>query len=127
VQRGWNVTGDVCVRDNGLRFVARDDDLIVSAGYNISAAEVEAVLREHPAVADAAVMSAPDSTRGAVPRAAVVLRANVARDGLELALLQHVRDSLAAYKCPRRLDIVGALPRDGTGAIDRAALRGDGT
>ncbi len=127
VQRGWNVTGDVCVRGDGLRFVARYDDLIISAGYNISAAEVEAVLREHPAVADAAVVSAPDSTRGAVPRAIVVLRANVARDGLELAILQHVRDSLAGYKCPRRLDIVGALPRDSTGAIDRAALRGDGT
>jgi acyl-coenzyme A synthetase/AMP-(fatty) acid ligase len=54
------------------------------------------------------------------------LRANAARDGLELAILRHVRDSLAGYKCPRRLDIVSALPRDGNGTIDRAALRGNG-
>lgn len=122
VQQGWNVTGDWCVRDDGLRFAGRRDNLIVSAGYNVSAPEIEAVLREHPAIADAAVVAAPDSVRGSVPKAVVVLREHAARDGIELALLQHVRDSLAGYKCPRRLEIARALPRDRSGAIDRAAL-----
>ena len=58
----------------------------------------------------------------AVPKAVVVLRERAARDGIELALLQHVRESLAGYKCPRRLEIARALPRDGSGAIDRTAL-----
>lgn len=122
VQHGWNVTGDWCVRHEGLRFHGRRDNLIVSAGYNVSAPEVEAVLREHPAIADAAVVSAPDPIRGSVPKAVVVLRDQAARDGIELALLQHVRDTLAGYKCPRRLEIARALPRDGSGAIDRVAL-----
>jgi 2-aminobenzoate-CoA ligase len=122
VQRGWNVTGDWCVRHEGLRFRGRRDNLIVSAGYNVSAPEVEAVLREHPAIADVAVVSAPDPIRGSVPKAVVVLRDQAARDGIELALLQHVRDTLAGYKCPRRLEIARELPRDGSGAIDRLAL-----
>jgi 2-aminobenzoate-CoA ligase len=122
VQHGWNVTGDWCVRHEGLRFHGRRDNLIVSAGYNVSAPEVEAVLREHPAIADAAVVSAPDPIRGSVPKAVVVLRDQAARDGIELALLQHVRDTLAGYKCPRRLEIARALPRDRNGAIDRTAL-----
>ena len=122
VQWGWNVTGDWCLRDRGLRFLGRRDNLIVSAGYNVSAPEVEAVLREHPAIAEAAVLPSPDPVRGSVPKAIVVLREATARDGVELALLQYVRDQLAGYKCPRRLEIVPALPRDGHGAIDRAAL-----
>jgi len=122
VQHGWNVTGDWCLRRDGLRFRGRRDNLIVSAGYNVSAPEVEAVLREHPAIADAAVVPAPDPIRGAVPKAVVVLRDPAAGDGIELALLQHVRDALAGYKCPRRLEIARSLPRDGSGAIDRTAL-----
>jgi acyl-coenzyme A synthetase/AMP-(fatty) acid ligase len=116
------VTGDWCVCHEGLRFRGRRDTLIISAGYNVSAPEVEAVLREHPAIADVAVVSAPDPIRGSVPKAVVVLRDHAARDGVELALLQHVRDRLAGYKCPRRLEIARALPRDGSGAIDRLAL-----
>jgi 2-aminobenzoate-CoA ligase len=122
VQHGWNVTGDWCVRDGGIRFLGRRDDLIVSAGYNISAPEIEAVLHEHPMVAEAAVVPSPDPTRGSVATALVVLRAAAAREGVELALFEHVRDALAGYKCPRRLEIVDTLPRDATGALDRAAL-----
>jgi 2-aminobenzoate-CoA ligase len=123
VQRGWNVTGDWCARDRGLRFAGRRDRLIVSAGYNISPVEVEAVLREHAAVAGALVVAAPDPVRGVVPKALVVPRPNVGRVGLDLAIMQHVRDALAGYKCPRQLAFVDALPRAGGGDVERGALR----
>jgi len=123
VQHRWNVTGDWCVLDRGLRFAGRRDRLIVSAGYNISPIEVEAVLREHAAVADALVVAAPDPARGVVPKAILVLRPNAERAGLDLTIIQHVRDTLAGYKCPRRLEFVDALPHDGGDGAARAELR----
>lgn len=122
VQHGWNVTGDFCELDRGLRFAGRRDRLIVSAGYNISPIEIEAVLREHPAVADALVVPAPDPARGLVPKALVVTRAHVPRAGLEIAVLQFVRDRLAGYKCPRQLEFVEALPGDRRPGLERVSL-----
>ena len=87
-----------------------------------TAALITALRKHDPNTADAAVVATPDPIRGSVPKAVVVLRERAARDGIELALLQHVRESLAGYKCPRRLEIARALPRDGSGAIDRTAL-----
>ncbi len=112
VDRGWNVTGDVCVRldDGRIRFVGRTGGLFVSAGYNISAREVATVLREHSAVAEALVAAAPDAVRGAVPKAWIVLRPGTVREGLEAALARFTRERLAGYKCPRLIEIVERLP-----------------
>ena len=77
VQHGWNVTGDTFVQDEDgrFRFVARNDDIIVSAGYNIAAPEVEAALLTHPDVAECAVVGQPDPARGQIVAAFVVLKA----------------------------------------------------
>ena len=109
VRDGWTTTGDlVCRSDDGaLRFAGRADDLIVSAGYNISPAEVARVLREHPAIADARVAGAPDAVRGAVPVAEIVLKPSINPDGLTMALQQFLQGELAPYKVPRRYRIIG--------------------
>ena len=89
----------MCRDDHGaLRFAGRADDLIVSAGYNISPAEVARVLREHPAIADARVAGAPDAVRGAVPVAEIVLKPSINPDGLTMALQQFLQGELAPYK-----------------------------
>jgi 2-aminobenzoate-CoA ligase len=125
VQHGWNLTGDRAVQNERgeFRLLGRDDDLIISAGYNISGPEVEAVIREHVSVADVAVVAAPDPTRGCVPAAFVVLRSDTRRDGMETTLIEHLRNALAAYKCPRRFEFLDALPRVPDGGPDRAVLR----
>ena len=76
VQNGWNVTGDVYVRDGDgyFKYQARADDMIISAGYNIAGPEVEEALLRHPAVAEAAVVGLPDAERGMIVKAVVVLR-----------------------------------------------------
>jgi len=111
---GWNITGDICVRDehNDIRYRGRADTLIISAGHNISGAEVAQVLREHPAVLDAVVVADPDPVRGTVPKAFVVLKPDgIDKAGLALAIQQHVQRELASYKCPRRIEFVPELPR----------------
>src|SRR5438105_12343402 len=77
VQDGWNVTGDVCVRDGDgyFRYQARADDMIIYAGYNIAGPEVEEALLRHPAVADAAAIGVPDEARGMIVNAVVVAQA----------------------------------------------------
>src|SRR3954453_17348402 len=123
---GWNVTGDTfrCDEDGYFWFAARTDDLIVSAGYNISPLEVEGALLEHDAVAECAVVAAPDEERGHVVKAFVVVAEGVAAgDGLAGELQQHVKDRIAPYKYPRRIQFVDALPRTLTGKVQRAILR----
>ncbi len=126
VQRGWNMTGDAFIRDEGGRFwyQSRTDDLIVSAGYNISGQEVEALLATHPAVAECAVVAVPDIERGFVPKAFVVPAAGRS-PGPELGeeLKLWVRDRLAPYKYPRLVEFVQDLPRTETGKLQRYKLR----
>ena len=123
VREGWSLTGDLVSRDAAGRywFERRADDLIVSAGYNIAGPEVESVLLMHPAVIAAAVVAAPDATRGAVPKAYIVARAP-GTPSLALALQEHVQRALAAYKMPRQIEFVAELPTT-DGRIDRASLR----
>lgn len=126
VREGWNVTGDIMIRDDRgyFWFQGRCDELIISAGYNISPLEVERVLLEHQAVAEAAVVASPDPIRGFVPKAFVVLENNATPDpAIILALQEHAQRGLAGYKCPRRYELLASLPRTLTGEIDRAALR----
>lgn len=126
VRDGWNLTGDAFVRDeNGrLSFVARADDMIVSAGYNIAGPEVEAALLGHPDVAECAVVGAADPERGQIVSAFVVLKAGVRSDDLQVKLLQdHVKAAIAPYKYPRAITFVEALPKTQTGKVQRFKLR----
>jgi 2-aminobenzoate-CoA ligase len=123
---GWNVTGDVYVQDDAGYFTyqCRSDDMIVTGGYKIPGPEVEHVLDEHPAVAESAVVAAPDATRGFVPKAFVVLRPGwQPSDALARELQEHVKKELAPYKYPRQVAFVAALPRTETGKIRRVELR----
>jgi len=126
VKQGWNLTGDafVCDTDGRLRFAARADDMIVSAGYNIAGPEVEAALLAHPEVAECAVVGAADAERGQIVSAFVVLKQGVAADALRVKILQdHVKATIAPYKYPRAVTFVDALPKTQTGKIQRFKLR----
>jgi 2-aminobenzoate-CoA ligase len=123
---GWNVTGDVYVQDADgyLTYQCRSDDMIVSGGYKIPGPEVEHVLDEHPAVAESAVVAAPDRTRGFVVKAFVVLEeGREATAALAAELQDHVKRELAPYKYPRAIEFVERLPRTETGKIQRYILR----
>jgi 2-aminobenzoate-CoA ligase len=126
VQDGWNVTGDSYVmdRDGWFWYQARTDDMIISAGNNISGPEVESVLLEHPAVQECGVVGLPDEERGQVVSAFVVLReGHAAGDALAKELQDHVKQEIAPYKYPRRISFVPALPRTDTGKLQRFRLR----
>src|SRR5690606_17758839 len=101
VRDGWNLTGDAYVQDEDgwFWFQSRTDDLIVSAGYNISAAEVEEALLEHPAVKECGAIGAPDAERGMIVKAFVVLRDG--EDASAEALQDFVKARIAPYKYPR--------------------------
>jgi 2-aminobenzoate-CoA ligase len=123
---GWNVTGDVYVMDPDgfFTFQCRSDDMIVSGGYKIPGPEVERVLDEHPAVAESAVVAAPDRTRGFIVKAFVVLAPGwIPSEGLVEELQEHVKRELAPYKYPRAIEFVERLPRTETGKIQRYRLR----
>lgn len=123
VRDGWNVTGDTYVRepDGYFRYVARADDMIVSAGYNIAGPEVEDALLRHPDVVETAVVGRPDETRGQIVVAYTVLRANARPD--PEALRTFLLSELAPYKCPREFVFLDALPRTATGKLQRFRLR----
>jgi acyl-coenzyme A synthetase/AMP-(fatty) acid ligase len=119
-------TGDRVAQDEDgfLFFEGRADDVIISAGYRIGPFEVESALVEHPAVAEAAVVSAPDDERGTVVRAVVVLRdGHAPSDALARELQDHVKAQTAPYKYPRIVDFAGELPKTASGKVRRAALR----
>jgi acetyl-CoA synthetase len=99
--------------------------VIISAGYRIGPFEVESALVEHAAVAEAAVVAAPDDERGSVVRAVVVLRdGHVPSDALARELQEHVKAQTAPYKYPRIIEFAADLPKTSSGKIRRAALRG---
>jgi 2-aminobenzoate-CoA ligase len=126
VRDGWNLTGDAFLRDaeGRFHFAARADDMIVSAGYNIAGPEVEAALLSHPDVSECAVVGAPDTERGEIVAAYVVLKPSVIGDPLCVKRLQdHVKAVIAPYKYPRSVSFVGALPKTQTGKIQRFKLR----
>jgi len=126
VHDGWNVTGDAYLEDEDgyFRYQARTDDMIISAGYNIAAPEVETVLLEHAAVAECAVIGVPDDERGQIVKAFVVLRAGHAPDATTVKTLQdYVKRSVAPYKYPRAVEFVPDLPRTATGKLQRFRLK----
>ena len=126
VQNGWNLTGDAYRRDQDGYFwyQARTDDMIVSAGYNISGPEVEAALLDHPKVLECAVVGSPDAERGEIVKAFVVLRPGAAADAATQQELQdYVKAEIAPYKYPRAVEFVASLPRTETGKVQRFRLR----
>ncbi|OBK14500.1 long-chain-fatty-acid--CoA ligase [Mycobacterium asiaticum] len=118
---GWFRTGDIGrVDDGGYIFVEdRLKDMIISGGENIYSIEVERVLAEHPAVADVAVIGVPDEKWGEVVKAVVALEG----EATEKELIAFTRERLAAYKCPKTVDIADELPRNPTGKILKKDLR----
>ncbi|PJM97476.1 AMP-binding protein [Streptomyces sp. CB01373] len=122
---GYYRTGDVASRDEEgyLTYVGRSDDVFKASDYKISPFELESALLEHEAVAEAAVVPAPDPLRLAVPKAYVVLAEGWEPDtGTAKALFEHSREVLAPYKRIRRLEF-GELPKTVSGKIRRIELR----
>ncbi|MDQ2675844.1 MAG: AMP-binding protein [Actinomycetota bacterium] len=124
---GWWRTGDLVREDESghLFHEGRADDMIASSGYRIGPEEVEAALRSHPAVAEAAAVSHPDPERGSVVRAVVVLRQGPGDDALAAEIRDHVKAVTAPYKAPRIVDFASELPRTASGKIRRSELRVD--
>jgi 2-aminobenzoate-CoA ligase len=126
VTNGWNTTGDVFYKDADGYFYyqARSDNMIVSSGYNIGGPEVEAAIDTHPDVLESAVVARPDTERGSVVCAFVVLRPGVSADAAKAKEIQdHVKSVLAPYKYPRDVRFTGTLPRNASGKLQHFALR----
>jgi 2-aminobenzoate-CoA ligase len=129
VVNGWNVTGDIYRRDADGYFwyVSRADDMIISSGYNIGAPEVENALLTHDAVAECAVIGAPDEERGAIVKAFVVLKPEAQPcEAMARTLQDHVKQTIAPYKYPRAIAFVAELPKTHTGKLQRFRLREGG-
>jgi 2-aminobenzoate-CoA ligase len=129
VRDGWNITGDSFTMDADgyFHFAARNDDMIISAGYNIAGPEVEAALLGHPAVSECAVVAAPDEARGSIVEAHIVLsEGHAGSDELVTLLQAHVKSTIAPYKYPRSIKFIEALPKTPTGKILRYKLRDPG-
>ena len=126
VENGWNMTGDAFWRDADgyFHFAARTDGMILSGGYNIAGPEVEAALLSHPAVAEVAVIGAPDTERGEIVQAHIVLADGHADDAATVKTLQdHIKATIAPYKYPRSIVFTAALPKTATGKIQRFRLK----
>ena len=126
VRDGWNLTGDSFAQDEEgyFHFAARSDDMIVSAGYNIAGPEVEAALLKHEAVAECAVIGVPDTERGHIVEAHVVLvDRRAACDAMAKLLQEHVKKVIAPYKYPRSIVFTDALPKTESGKIQRFRLK----
>jgi len=122
----WYLTGDRGYEDDAgyFWFVSRADDVILSSGYRIGPFEVESALIEHPDVAESAVVSSPDKTRGELVKAFVVLvPGRKATDELINELQSHVKSVTAPYKYPRQIEFVASLPKTVSGKIRRVDLR----
>ncbi len=122
----WYITGDTARKDSDgyFYFSARDDDVIIMAGYRIGPFEVESVLLEHPAVSECAVIAVADEIRGEVLEAAVVLReGHRPSDELTHELQGWVKTRFAAHAHPRRIHYVETLPKTPSGKLQRYVLR----
>ncbi len=126
IRGDWYITGDRAYKDEDgyFWFVGRADDVIISAGYRIGPFEVESALKEHPAVAESAVVASPDEMRGEIVKAYVILAPGYTRSP-ELAseLQEHVKRVTAPYKYPREVEFVDNLPKTISGKIRRVELR----
>lgn len=126
VENGWNITGDAYTMDEDgyLYYQARNDDMIISAGYNIAGIEVESCLLEHEAVSECGVVGIDDEERGQLVTAFIVLKPGHAKDDeMRRKLQDFVKARIAPYKYPRKIEFMSALPRTATGKLQRFKLR----
>ena len=123
---GWGHTGDLARLDaeGYFWYQGRTDDVFKSGGYRIGPAEIENCLLKHAAVANAAVIGAPDETRGTIVKAFIVLQPGAAAgEALVAELQEHVRHTLAPYETPKAIEFVESLPMTTTGKVQRRFLR----
>ena len=128
VEGGWNITGDSFSQDADgyFHFAARNDDMIVSAGYNIAGPEVEAALLAHEAVAECAVVGVPDADRGNIVEAHIVLSSDAnGSDALIDDLKSHVKATIAPYKYPRSIVFRDTMPKTATGKVQRFVIKNE--
>jgi 2-aminobenzoate-CoA ligase len=126
VQNGWNITGDMFKKDEDgyFWFVARGDDMIISSGYNIAAAEVESVLLTHEAISECAVVGLQDEARGMLVCAYIVLKSSENNnESFKKAIQDWFKAQAAPYKYPRIIHFVESLPKTETGKIQRFKLK----
>ena len=129
VQNGWNISGDTFVQDDSgyFHFSARNDDMIISSGYNIAGPEVEAALLAHGSVVECAVIGVSDQERGMIVEAHVVVSDGIDKTLKQAELLQdHVKSMIAPFKYPRSIVFVSDLPKTETGKIKRFMLKSGG-
>ncbi len=122
----WCRTGDLASCDGAgyLWYQGRADDMFKAAGYRIGPSEIENCLLKHPAVVNAAVVPKPDTERGNLIKAFVVLATGYSADAqLVETLQQHVRGKLAPYEYPKEIEFIGELPMTTTGKVQRRVLR----
>ncbi|XP_055483304.1 acyl-coenzyme A synthetase ACSM3, mitochondrial isoform X1 [Psammomys obesus] len=122
------ITGDrgYMDEDGYFWFVARSDDIILSSGYRIGPFEVESALMEHPSIAESAVVSSPDPTRGEVVKAFIVLNPDYKshdQEQLKKEIQEHVKKTTAPYKYPRKVEFIDKLPKTVSGKVKRNELR----
>lgn len=119
---GWLHTGDLGTMDTDgcVYIVDRKKDMILTGGFNVYPAEIERVLATHPAVALAAVGKLPDDIKGEIAKAYIVLKTDTTCS--EDEIISFCRKSLAAYKCPRKVQFVSDVPKTSTGKIMRREL-----
>ncbi len=123
---GWNITGDSFYKDKEgyFYFTARNDDMIITSGYNVAGPEVEETLLSHPAVFECAVVACPDKDRGSIVQAHIVLNEQFTGNDFIIKELQdHVKNTIAPYKYPRSIIFKKFLPKTKTGKIQRFLLR----
>lgn len=124
---GWLLTGDAGYLDGDGYLFVRDrlNDMIISGGENVYPAEVESVLSGHPAIVEAAIVGVPDDRWGEAVAAAIVLRSGKQDNVADAEIIAWMRDRIASYKIPRRIERFAELPRNGAGKILRRQIRED--
>ena len=122
---GWFLTGDIGrVDEEGYFSISeRKKDMLKVSGFSVFPAEVEALMYGHPAIAEVGVVGVPDEYRGEDPLAFVVLKADARGKVTEEQLAEWCKDNMAAYKAPRRIRFIEALPKTATGKVLKRVLR----
>ncbi|MCL5807216.1 MAG: long-chain-fatty-acid--CoA ligase [Deltaproteobacteria bacterium] len=123
IRNGWLYTGDMAVMDEEgyVTIVDRRKDMIVTGGENVYSTEVENTLYLHPAVLECAVVGAPDERWGEAVQGIVVLKTG--REATEEELIRFCKERIARYKAPKAIDFIPALPKTGSGKIEKKRLR----
>ncbi len=123
---GWLKTGDIAsVDENGwVRIVGRSKEMIKVSGYSVFLAEIDAVLFQHPAIAEAATIGVPHPYRGEEPKSFVVLTQEQKGKATEADIIDFCKQRMAAYKYPRQIEFIDALPKSGAGKVLRRELCG---